>query len=163
MDTQINYFVSCESKLIQKLIEHQMRLACSVCEHVVYLDPKVAVVVLVIHQEKLVLVRRGVEPFIGKWAFPSGFVDRGEVVEEAAIREVLEETGLEISLTKFIGLYSSPENPVILAVYAATYVAGKLQAGYDAERTDLFDPDSLPDMPFPHDKQIIEDWQSMHV
>ena len=65
MDTQINYCVRCGSKLIQKLIEHQMRLACSVCEHVVYLDPKVAVVVLVIHQEKLVLVRRGVEPFIG--------------------------------------------------------------------------------------------------
>ena len=119
----------------------------------VFLDPKVAAVVLALVGGKLVMVKRGMEPQIGRWAFPSGFVDRGEAVEDAAVREFKEETGLDARLERLIGVYSATGSPVVLVVYKAEVVGGTLQAGYDAADAALFDPDGLPDLPFPHDAQ----------
>jgi ADP-ribose pyrophosphatase YjhB (NUDIX family) len=127
----------------------------------VFLDPKVAAVVLVTSGDKLVLVRRGVEPEMGRWSFPSGFMNRGEVVEGAAKREVKEETGLDIELDGLVGVYSSQDSPVVLAVYSATAIGGTPQAGHDAAEVRLFPPDGLPDLPFPHDRQILDDWRAM--
>ena len=125
-----------------------------------YLDPKVAAVVVLRMDDKLVFVKRGVEPALGKWAFPSGYVDRAEVVEDAARREVLEETGLVAELDRLIGIYSLQGNPVILAVYAGHVVGGTMNAGHDATDVRLFSVDDLPPMPFHHDEQILRDWKS---
>ena len=97
----------------------------------------------------------------GRWAFPSGYVDRGEAVADAAVREVMEETGLDVRLTAFVGLYSSSGSVVVLAVYSAEVVGGSLRPGGDARETALFDPEALPPLPFPHDDQIIADWRSV--
>ena len=91
---------------------------------VVYLDPKLAAVVLVSDEDKLLFVRRDIEPMFGKWSFPSGYVDRGEVVEHAAVREVREETNLIVELRGLVGVYSSTDNPVVLAAYAARVTGG---------------------------------------
>jgi ADP-ribose pyrophosphatase YjhB (NUDIX family) len=130
---------------------------------VLFFDPKVAAVVLVSADDKLVLVRRGIEPAIGRWSFPAGYVDRGESVEDAAVREVGEETGLDIQLTSLIGLYSGRGSPVVLAVYSAQVVGGALAPGGDARETALFHPDDLPSLPFPHDDQILDDWRGLRV
>ena len=68
----------------------------------VFHDPKLAAAVLVTVDGKLVMVRRGVEPAVGRWAFPSGYVDQGEAVEDAAVREVKEETGLDVLISAFV-------------------------------------------------------------
>jgi ADP-ribose pyrophosphatase YjhB (NUDIX family) len=124
------------------------------------MDPKIAAVVLITVDEKLVLVKRGAEPAFGSWAFPSGYVDRGEVVEDAARREVKEETSLDVEIDHFIGLYSKTGNAVVLAVYAAHVVGGAMKAGHDALDVCLFPVDDLPPLPFPHDEQILADWKS---
>ena len=62
----------------------------------------------------LLLVQRAIHPSYGKWVFPGGYVDRGEALEAAAIREVKEESGLDVRLTRLLGVYSSPGYPVIL-------------------------------------------------
>ena len=129
----------------------------------VFLDPKIAAVVLVSWDGKLVMVRRATEPAIGKWSFPSGYVDRGEVVEDGAAREVREETGLEVRLTGFVGLYSRRDNPVVLAVYAAEVVGGTLKPGSEVQEVALFAPDKLPTLPFPHDDEILRDWSGLHL
>ena len=98
---------------------------------------------------------------MGRWAFPSGYVDRGEALEEAAAREVREETGLEVRVTRLVGVYSRPGDAVILAVYAAERVGGSLLAGADAEEVGLFSADELPPLPFPYDYDILRDWRSM--
>ena len=69
--------------------------------------------------DSIVLCRRAIDPGIGKWSFPAGFVDRGEVIEDALRREVHEEIGLEATVGRLIGVYSRPDDPVVLIVYAA--------------------------------------------
>ena len=156
----INYCQRCGQALSEKQIEGRTRPHCPVCGYVVYLDPKVAAAVLVLQDGKLLLVKRGVEPAMGEWAFPSGYVDRGEVVEDAALREVKEETGLDVELDGFVGMYSLTGNPVVLAVYSGKVTGGVLYAGHDAEDAAWFESDDLPTLPFPHDVQILHDFFS---
>ena len=153
----------CGGGLETKQVEGRPRPRCSDCGITVFQDPKLAAVTLVARDGKLVLVRRGVEPHIGRWSFPSGYVDRGERVEDAAVRETLEETGLHVRLTGLVGLYSETDRPVALAVYAAEVVCGELAAGHDAQGADFFDIDRLPPLPFAHDYRILEDWKAFRA
>ena len=105
------------------------RLVCSACGFVFYLDPKVAVgTVIRTDDERIVLVRRAIEPGYGLWVFPGGFVDRGETLPAAAVREAREESGLDIALGDLVNIYSYPDAAVIIVVYAATVTGGTLCA-----------------------------------
>lgn len=150
----------CGHELAERTIEAKLRAYCPDCGFVVFLDPKVAAVVLMEIDGKLVLVRRANEPGIGLWSFPSGYVDRGEAVEDAAVREVKEETGLDVDLTGMVGLYSRSGGPVILAVYTARVSGGHLVPGEEVTGAETFHPDELPPLPFPHDYEILRDWRS---
>lgn len=160
MPVGINYCQRCGARLGLRKVEGKERPVCPRCGQVVFLDPKVAAVVLISLDGKLVLVRRGIEPALGRWSFPSGYVDRGERVEDAAVREVLEETGLEVEVNRLVGLYSSRGSAVILAVYSARVVGGRLRPGSEVQEVGLFDLDDLPPLPFPHDYRILRDWRA---
>ncbi len=153
----------CGHKLSEKKIDNKIRPHCASCGFVVYLDPKIAAVVLVSDGGRLVLVRRGIEPAMGRWSFPSGYVDRGEAIEDAAVREVKEETGLDVKLGGLIGLYSRSGSPVALAVFSARVVGGRLEAGSEAQDAAWFSADDLPPLPFPHDEQILKDWKTLNA
>ena len=101
------------------------------------------------------------DPARGHWSFPAGYVDRGEVVEEGALREVKEETGLDVELDGFVGIYSKEDSPVVLVVYAANVTGGCLRPGSEVQEIGLFSPDQMPPLPFPHDHRILEDWRAM--
>ena len=161
MPGEFNYCQRCGHTLAEKSIEDRPRPYCPSCGHVVFLDPKLAVVVLVTVDARLVLVRRATEPALGRWSFPSGYVDRGEPVEEAGQREVWEETGLDVRLRDMVGLYSSRDRPVVLAVYTAEVVGGSLKPGHEVQEAALFPVDELPALPFPHDDQILDDWRAL--
>jgi len=96
----------------------------------------------------------------GKWSFPAGFVERGERVEHAAVREALEEANLDVEIGDLIGLYSSEGETVVLAVYAATVAAGEPQAGDDLVEIGWFSATELPELAFPRDQRIIDAWLS---
>ena len=126
---------------------------------VVYFDPKLAAVVLVSDSDNLLFVRRAIEPMLGRWSFPSGYVDRGEAVEHAAVREVREETNLDVETTGLLGVYSRNGSPVALVAYAARVTGGVLRAGDEAQDARFFPVNALPELPFPHDDQILKDWR----
>ena len=107
---------------------------------------------------KLLLARRNHEPGMGLWTFPSGYVDAGEVVEEAAHRETVEETGAAVRLERLMGVRSEAGNPVVLIVYAGRIVGGVLAPGPEATEVGLFRPDELPPLAFPHDQELIRAW-----
>ena len=107
---------------------------------------------------KLLLVRRGIQPAFGKWSFPSGYVNRGEQVERAVEREVLEETGLKVRADWLVGLYSEPGKTVVLAVYSATVTGGLLIAGDETLEARTFPHNQLPELAFNGDENIVQEW-----
>jgi ADP-ribose pyrophosphatase YjhB (NUDIX family) len=103
------------------------RLVCQRCGFVFYLDPKVAVGTIIrTTSERLVLVRRAIEPGYGKWVFPGGYVDRGEPLVAAALREAREESGLEVRIDGLVNVYSYAGRTPVIVVYAATRIGGEL-------------------------------------
>jgi 8-oxo-dGTP diphosphatase len=123
------------------------RLVCtsSACAFVFYLDPKVAVGTIISRPDgRIVLVRRAIEPGYGKWVFPGGYVDRGEEMTLAAIREAREETGLAIRIDRLINIYSYAGHTPIIAVYAATKVDGELVVDDEGLEAQWFEPHAIP-------------------
>ena len=128
---------------------------CPECGRVIYYDPKVAVASVIQRSGKVLMIRRAGDPGYGLWSMPGGYLDRGEVVEEAAAREVREETGLDVEVERLIGLFSEAGNPVIVAAFLAREVGGTLAAGDEALEVGFFDVHDLPPLAFPRDRLII--------
>ena len=143
----------------ERSVSGAVRPVCNSCGAVVFFDPKLAVVVVVSHEENILMVKRDIEPMMGRWSFPSGYVDRGEVVEEAAVREVREETNVEVELDRLLGVYSSSGAPVVLVAFAASVRGGTAEAGDETQAVGWFPTDELPQLPFPHDDAIMRDWR----
>lgn len=123
------------------------RLVCTrpTCGFVFYLDPKVAVgTVIRMPDDRIVLVRRAIEPGYGKWVFPGGYVDRGEPLTVAAIREAREECGLDVRLEGLVNIYSYAGRAPVIVVYAASVIGGALCADDECLETAEFDKTSLP-------------------
>ena len=121
------------------------RLVCTRCAQVLYLDPKVAVGTIIRTEDRrLVLVRRAIEPGYGLWVFPGGYVDRGEEVTGAAIREAREEAGLEVVLEGLVNIYSYAHRSLIVIVYAARAVGGTLCIDEECLEARVFTPEEIP-------------------
>ena len=121
------------------------RLVCTRCGYVLYLDPKVAVGTIIRDdRDQIVLVRRAIEPGYGKWVFPGGYVDRGEEVQAAALREAREETGLEIRIDHLINVFSYPGRAPVIIVYAATMTGGCLACDDESLEAKFFTAEAIP-------------------
>jgi 8-oxo-dGTP diphosphatase len=126
MDIDIyRYCPRCGGLLERRLVKpgEPERPVCGRCGFIFYLDPKLAVgTIIKTDRQRLVLVRRGIEPGYGKWVFPGGYVDRGEPLTTAAIREAREECGLDVRLDGLVNIYSYAGRVPVIVVYAATAV-----------------------------------------
>lgn len=142
------------------------RLVCTSCGFVFYLDPKVAVGTIIRTADaRLVLVRRAIEPGYGLWVFPGGYVDRGEELTVAAIREAREESGLDVRLDGLVSIYSYPSRPMIIIVYAASVVSGELCSDEESLEARLFSPDEIPwaSLAFRSTNEALRDYLAGHV
>jgi len=121
------------------------RLVCGKCTFVFYIDPKIAVGTIVkTGSDRLVLVRRAIEPGYGKWVFPGGYVDRGEPLTAAALREAREECGLDIRLDGLVNIYSYAGRAPVIVVYAATAISGQLSGDDECLETAEFESAAIP-------------------
>ena len=140
------YCPHCASPLRPRVLVEgdHARLACIACDFVHYRNPRLAAAAIIQREGKLILVRRAIEPQRGLWVFPGGFVDSGETVQAAAVRETFEETGLRIGLTGILDVYSSIERDVALVVYAAESRGGMASPGSECDDLALYAPENLP-------------------
>ena len=136
--------------------------ACPNDDFVLWHDPKVATAVVVESAGGIVLGRRAIEPALGEWCLPGGFVNDDESPVEAAMRECLEEIGAAIDVTGLIGLYHIARRTapsMIIIGYRARLSAGaSLEAGQEMQELQVFAPDQLPELAFSSHGQIIADY-----
>ena len=123
------------------------------------MKPSIAVDGVWIKNGKILLIKRKNEPFKGKWALPGGFVEYGERVEDAVLREFQEEVGIKAKIKKLLGVYSDPKRDPrghVISVVFLLEAEGEPKAGDDAEDAKFFSLDNLPPLAFDHEK-IIKD------
>lgn len=136
------------------------RLVCTRCLYVMYLNPKVAAGAVVEHQGGIVLLRREIDPRAGFWVHPGGFVDRGETLEQAAIRETREEVGLEVEILDLLGAFSFHDSEVVVVTYAARAISGEPKVGDESLEVRTFDPQQLPwdELAFPSTRLALKEY-----
>jgi ADP-ribose pyrophosphatase YjhB (NUDIX family) len=141
------------------------RPVCTQCGFVFYIDPKIAVGTIIERTGgRLVLVRRAIEPGYGKWVFPGGYVDRGEPLTAAAIREAREECGLDVRLDSLVNIYSYPGRAPVIVVYAATAIGGTLCVDDECLESGEFEPSQIPwsELAFRSTQEGLRDYLSGH-
>lgn len=118
-----------------RFTEGRDRLVCERCGFIFYQNPVPAVAVILLQQSRVLLVKRKFAPRAGDWSLPAGFIEWGEGPAETAVRELKEETGLEIIVRDIYGVYRAQErveHEVLLVVYRGEIIGGNLQPGDDA-------------------------------
>jgi ADP-ribose pyrophosphatase YjhB (NUDIX family) len=147
MAANLNYCSSCGARLRFGAIdgEDRHRLGCDSCGFIAYVNPRLVVSTLPITDEgKIVLLRRGIEPGLGWWAQPGGFLEVDETVVEGAIRETLEETGLVVRPGEIVGLYSRLEAAVVVLAFEAKVIEGEFRTGAETLEIRAFAPEDIP-------------------
>lgn len=125
-------------------VEFPRRIVCPHCGYAAYYNPKpVAAAIPVDEQGRIILLRRGFDPGRGLWTFPGGFVDLGESVPDAARRETDEELDMAVELEALVGVYSRPEERVVLIVYRARAI-GRPHTSAEALEVRAFAPAEIP-------------------
>jgi ADP-ribose pyrophosphatase YjhB (NUDIX family) len=141
------------------------RQICVACGHVHYQNPTPTAGALVVRNGELLLARRAIEPYFGYWDIPGGFIESGEGPAETAIREVKEETGLEVRLTRVFGFYLDhyglDEREILNIYFQAEVIGGEPRPGDDASEVAWFMSAALPErIAFRHAPQVLEDWRA---
>jgi 8-oxo-dGTP diphosphatase len=141
------------------------RLVCLNCSFIFYQDPKVVAGTIFTLSGGIVLLKRGVEPAMGKWVFPGGYVDRGESVQEAAIRETKEESQIDVKLGPLLNVYSYPRSPNVIIVYVAEVVSGELAAGDESVEARVFTAEEIPweNLAFDSTRDALKDYIGLYL
>jgi 8-oxo-dGTP diphosphatase len=156
------YCPQCGGLLEERLIKagEPPRLVCRSCGFVFYIDPKLAVIALVPLDKGLVLARRAIDPGYGLWVVPGGFVDVGERLEEAVVRETREETLIHVEVDRLLNIYSYKDTRTVVAAYLTTYVSGELTAGDETLEARVFAPAEIPwdDIAFSSTRDALQEY-----
>ena len=151
----------CGAHLKEENHHGRIRLVCPKCEFIFYQNPVPAAGVILLPGNSVLLVKRKFEPRAGMWSLPAGFMEYGETVEETAVRELKEETNLDIKLTRLFGVYTGcddPRNQAVLIVYKGEIVGGELRPGDDASEVNFFLLTNLPkNIAFEAHRQVLEE------
>src|SRR4051794_12275751 len=136
------------------------RRVCGSCREIHYADPKVAVGVAVFRDDRLLLVRRVMDPGRGRWTVPGGYLNLGEDPRVAAAREVTEEAAVEVEVGDVLEVFANPpeEGGTIFVLYAGHWVSGEPVAGDDADDAAFFGRDELPPLAFTSTETAVARW-----
>jgi len=164
---KFKYCPLCSTQFIQEQIAQKTRPLCPNCGFIYYRNPFPTVSVLVTHNNRILLGKRLGEPGKGKWALPSGYIEFEDDFLSAAIREVKEETGLDIEIVSILNVQSAflPLEYHFLGIYLlAQVMGGRLNPADDLEDVNWFAlSEPLPEMAFSPDVDLIQAYSNGEV
>jgi len=159
---RIRFCPLCGARLERRPVgpEQKPEMVCSGCGFIYYLGQKVVAGTIAMDDGRILLTRRAIHPAHGKWTFPGGYVEWGEPVVSAAIRETYEETGLTVDVGSLVGVYSYPATPVVIVVYEARVTGGVLTPCHENDRVEWIERDDIPwdDLAFPSTVAALRDF-----
>jgi ADP-ribose pyrophosphatase YjhB (NUDIX family) len=120
------------------------RYICHNCDTIHYSNPNVVAGCLCVWEDKVLLCRRAIEPRLGYWNVPSGYLENGETVEEGAAREVWEEAEARVEITGIHSIYSLPHINQIYIHFLADLIDGQFGVGEESSETMLFTEQDIP-------------------
>ena len=146
--------------------ERVLRQACARCGHVQFQNARPCAGAVVVRDGRVLLSRRGVEPYKGWWDLPGGFLEPWEHPSQAIVRELAEETGLRIRpvelLGVFVDVYRDSTDYTLNFYYLAEVVDGELAPHDDVAELAWFDPDKLPDrLAFANTRRALDAWRRL--
>ncbi len=150
-----------EMELRTILPDHKQHRRCPRCGFIFFPSAKLVAGCVIVQKDRVLLLRRGYEPAVGKWTFPGGFVDFGESAAEAALRETLEEVGMRVVLGPVLGVYFDPHNSkACIATYLAAPAGSEPQLSAEATEVRYFAPDEIPwdELAFRSTHDALTDW-----
>jgi len=153
----------CSTPLAIRLIEQRELPACPACDWIYWNSPVPAAGCLIEQGGSLLLIRRKTPPHAGEWSLPVGFLQFGETAEQAASREVEEETGLRVEAAALLGTYSdiiNPQRSHLVLIFHGRIIGGALKAGDDAEAAGWFSENALPPIAFASAQSAVETWRA---
>ena len=160
---ELNFCPNCGSPMTDRFVFGRTRRACTACGFVFFREPKLAVGALVEQEGKVLLVKRAVDPKLGYWCLPAGYVEYDEGPVAAVIREVREETGLAIRVHELLAAYhvrSDPRGLGVILIYRAVTAGGQLAPDDDASEAAFFARDELPhELAFASTRRVLLRWR----
>ncbi len=161
------FCLKCGNPLTSITLDGQIREMCLKCGWVYYPQWKVSAGCLIDKDNKLLLVRRATEPWLGCWYLPAGYVEIDETPDQAALRETREETGLKVKIGKLFGIYPFEDDPRgkgILILYRAEVVGGRFASTPEISEIGYFSPAAIPEpLTGAGHSAAINDWiQNFH-
>ncbi|MBE7439762.1 MAG: NUDIX hydrolase [Spirochaetales bacterium] len=142
----MNYCSHCSRTVVLRIPpgDSIARYVCDACGQIHYQNPRIIVGSLPLWQDRILLCRRAIEPRIGKWTLPAGFLENGETLEQGAIRETMEEAGGRIAITELYSVYSIPHVAQVYMIFLARLLDLDYAPGLESLEVDLFLPEELP-------------------
>lgn len=157
----------CGSRLEERYldIEQKVQRVCTGCGFIFYLNPKVAAGTIPRQDGKIWLLRRNIEPSSGSWTFPGGYVDLGECVPDAAVRETYEETMLRVRIDRLLNVYSYADAGIVMIAYCATVTSGTPEITPESSEIQAFKLDEIPwnDLAFPSTREALADYIKLEI
>ena len=131
--------------------DNRPRLVCTDCGFIHYENPKVVVGSVCTWEDKILLCRRGIEPRVGFWTLPAGYLEVNETTGDGAKREAWEEACARIEIEALLAVYSIPRISQVQLIYRARLLSPDVEAGPESQEVRLYRWDEIPwdDLAFP--------------
>ena len=156
----MKYCNQCGHSLQQKVPEgdNRLRAVCNHCNTIHYINPKIVAGTIPVHQSKILLCKRAIEPRFGLWTLPAGFMEMQETTTQAAIRETWEEAVARVKIDGIYTMISVPHIGQVHIFFRATIADGKFGVGNESLATSLFSEEDIPwnEIAFPTVKKTLK-------
>lgn len=158
------YCPNCKSALIKKFINKKPRIACPNCKFIFWNNPRPCVSAIIRKSDKILLLKRAAEPLKNYWCLPGGVIEYDEKPEDSIVREVKEETNLDIKIVKLVGVYlidNDPRGNGIDVIYEGKIANDTFEIGKEHSQFDFFSFQNLPSPIAYKHRQAIAEFQNL--